>query len=410
MTDSTITPLGTILPNGWRLAPLATMCSKIGSGATPRGGSAVYLDAGITFIRSQNVFDHRFSESGLAFIDMEAADHLIGSQVQERDVLLNITGDGDTIARCCIAPAHLLPARVNQHVMIIRVDQQLIPEFLQRYLSHPLMRAHMLSFNSGGSRRALTKSLVESLWVIVPPMSVQRAISEMLGALDDKIAINDRIAATAEALSLALASDNMSHRLTRLDSLCRLSRTLIDPQVIPDPLVAHYSLPAFDERRTEEYIPPQTVKSVKFLISRPSVLLSKLNPEIPRVWSVNPARSMHALASTEFLVMEPNKGVSTHELWAVAAQPNFLRGLAARVTGTSKSHQRIRPGEVLAADVIDPRTLGAARERIEQLGLRTASARQQSRALSSLRDTLLPELLSGRLHVRDAERVVEDAV
>lgn len=170
-----VTPLGSLLPCGWALRPLGSMCTKIGSGATPRGGSAVYQDNGTAFIRSQNVFDHHFSDKGLAFIDDLAAEKLSGVAVQHGDVLLNITGDGDTIARCCIVPDRVLPARVNQHVLIIRTrDDNLLPAYLQRYLSHPKIRKYMLSHNSGGSRRALTKGHAEGFEIVVPPLPTRK--------------------------------------------------------------------------------------------------------------------------------------------------------------------------------------------------------------------------------------------
>lgn len=410
MADSVITPLGSTLPDGWNLRPLGEMCSKIGSGATPKGGAAVYVTNGISFIRSQNVFDHKFSTTGLAYISAAEANRLSGARVQERDVLLNITGDGDTIARCCIVPAGVLPARVNQHVMIIRVNSALIPEFLQRYLSHPAIREYMLSHNSGGSRRALTKGQAQKFLIAVPPLHVQRSITAVLGVLDDKIAINDRIAETADGLGLSLASEEIWTDRTRLDSLCTLRKNQVNPSAMADTQVAHYSLPAFDSGKLAERVKPETIKSSKFLVSAPAVLLSKLNPNIPRVWNVHPEGDIPAVASTEFLVLEPREGVSTHELWAVAAQSGFLQELASKVTGTSKSHQRVQPAEVMAADVVDPRAFGPVRQKLDGLALRATRARTESLALTALRDTLLSQLMSGRLRVRDAEQIVEDAL
>jgi type I restriction enzyme S subunit len=109
---------------------LTTLCSKIGSGATPRGGDAVYKSHGISLIRSQNILDFTFSTNGLAFIDEEQAKELANVELKARDVLLNITGD--SVARVSQVPANILPARVNQHVAIIRANQQkLNPEFLK---------------------------------------------------------------------------------------------------------------------------------------------------------------------------------------------------------------------------------------------------------------------------------------
>lgn len=97
---------------------LIDICSKIGSGATPKGGKEAYYDQGISLVRSQNVLDFAFSSEGLAFINDKQAAKLSNVEVFDGDVLLNITGD--SVARACIMDPTFLPARVNQHVAIIR--------------------------------------------------------------------------------------------------------------------------------------------------------------------------------------------------------------------------------------------------------------------------------------------------
>src|SRR5262249_10348222 len=137
---------------------------KVGSGATPKGGQGAYLPVRRNYglIRSQNVFDRRFSEAGLAFISDEQADELRNARVQAGDLLLNITGDGMTFGRACLVPAYVLPACVNQHVSILRTDPNICcPAFLLSYLTHPIIKGYIESFNAGGSRRAITKGHIE---------------------------------------------------------------------------------------------------------------------------------------------------------------------------------------------------------------------------------------------------------
>ena len=106
----------------WELTPLKKITTKIGSGATPRGGKSSYKTEGITLIRSLNVYDFEFSYEGLAFITEGQASEtrLARVIVEPKDILLNITGA--SVARCCMVPEHLLPARVNQHVSLVRID------------------------------------------------------------------------------------------------------------------------------------------------------------------------------------------------------------------------------------------------------------------------------------------------
>ncbi len=111
---------------------LNEITSKIGSGSTPRGGSNVYLNKGTSLIRSQNILDFTFSKKGLVYIDDKASHKLDNVIIYENDILLNITGD--SIARCCLVPKNILPARVNQHVSIIRCKESDDSEYILYYL------------------------------------------------------------------------------------------------------------------------------------------------------------------------------------------------------------------------------------------------------------------------------------
>ena len=111
-------------PAEWKVRRLGTFATKVGSGATPRGGKEVYLTSRVShaLIRSQHVFDRRFDGDEIAFISEEHSQELRNAEVRQGDILLNITGDGVTFARACIVPDDILPACVNQHVSIVRVD------------------------------------------------------------------------------------------------------------------------------------------------------------------------------------------------------------------------------------------------------------------------------------------------
>ena len=162
----------------WQTRTLGEVCMKIGSGATPRGGKDVYLEDGpYALIRSQNVYNAGFSHDGLAFISDEQANGLRNVEVFPDDVLLNITGD--SVARVCQVAPEVLPARVNQHVAIIRPDPvSLDPGYLRYFLVHPETQATLLSWaGSGGTRNALTKEMIESFTVVVPSLPEQRAIT-----------------------------------------------------------------------------------------------------------------------------------------------------------------------------------------------------------------------------------------
>ena len=191
---------------GWGSLRLGDVCTKIGSGATPRGGKEVYLpDGPCVLIRSQNVHNDCFHHDGLVFINEKQAALLENVEVHRDDVLLNITGD--SVARACQVAPDILPARVNQHVAIIRPDpSKLLPQFLRYFLVCPEVQAMLLSWTgSGGTRNALTKGMIESFDVRAPTdVNEQRAIAHILETLDDKIELNRRMNQTLEAMARAL--------------------------------------------------------------------------------------------------------------------------------------------------------------------------------------------------------------
>jgi type I restriction enzyme S subunit len=168
-------------PKGWPQVPIGDHASKIGSGATPRGGEESYKAAGITLIRSMNVRDGAFLRDGLAFIDDEQAAQLEGVVVEADDILLNITGA--SVARVCRAPADVLPARVNQHVAIIRPTVTFNPPFLEQCLLSPSLKERLLKIaRAGATREAITKSAIEEFRVIRPPGEMQNLFAARVAA------------------------------------------------------------------------------------------------------------------------------------------------------------------------------------------------------------------------------------
>lgn len=189
----------------WPIVRLGDYCSKIGSGATPRGGASVYLDEGdVCLIRSQNIYNDGFKSDGLVYITEESADKLKNVIIEKNDILLNITGD--SVARVCLAKEEYLPARVNQHVAIIRPDpREFDARFLRYFLVSPAMQSLLLTIAAvGATRNALTKNMIETLEVSKPPLDVQVAIADNLETLDNKIELNRQTNQTLEQIAQAI--------------------------------------------------------------------------------------------------------------------------------------------------------------------------------------------------------------
>lgn len=170
---------------------LREVTSKIGSGATPRGGKESYQAEGITLIRSMNVYDRRFEYKDLAHITSEQAAQLNNVIVEEGDVFINITGA--SVARSCIVPSNILPARVNQHVAIVRCNHsQLQPVFVNNMFLNEHFKEELLDIgeSGGATRQAITKQQLENLVVILPPLALQNQFADFVAQVDkSKLAI-----------------------------------------------------------------------------------------------------------------------------------------------------------------------------------------------------------------------------
>lgn len=177
-------PLGPI-PKGWEVKKLKDVTSKIGSGATPKGGKDAYKSEGISLIRSLNIFDYEFKHNNLAFIDEEQAAKLSNVVVEAYDVLLNITGA--SVARCSMVPSAVLPARVNQHVAIIRANQDSDPFYILDTINSDERKRQILAMAQGGAtREALTKTTINNLEIAIPSDDILKRYSQIRRALYDE--------------------------------------------------------------------------------------------------------------------------------------------------------------------------------------------------------------------------------
>ena len=158
----------------WPKKLLRDITTKIGSGATPKGGRESYPNAGVSLIRSMNVYDGQFLYKDLAHLTDEQATQLNGVTVEAEDVLVNITGA--SVARSCVVPKDVLPTRVNQHVAIVRCNRELLnPIFTNKMFINNEFKKELLSIgeSGGATRQAITKKQLEELSVVVPPLSIQ---------------------------------------------------------------------------------------------------------------------------------------------------------------------------------------------------------------------------------------------
>jgi type I restriction enzyme S subunit len=289
---------------------------------------------------------------------------------------------------------------------------------------------------------------VSTLPIPMPPRAVRERVLDILGALDDKIELNRRMSETLESMARELFKswfvdfdparakaegrapigvDAETAKLfpsefvdsdlgpipqgwkrSTLSEACQWSRASINPADQPNEQFEHFSIPAFDSGRRPSQDFGSAIKSLKFKVPRESVLVSKLNPAISRVWLPSP-RTNRAVCSTEFLVGVTNPPIRQSWLYLFFLSARVREAMIEQASGTSNSHQRVRPVDLDRLAVVVPPApiLSHFDLLVSPLLERVNSSQLDSDLLASIRSALLPRLISGDLSVEGVERALE---
>jgi type I restriction enzyme, S subunit len=400
-------------------------------------------------IRSQNVFDRHFDITGLAFISDAQAEGLRSVVAQPGDLLLNITGDGITFSRCCVVPEDVLPACVNQHVSIIRLDPAIAdPIYVLSYLTQPAVKDYIESFNAGGSRRAITKGHIESFQLALPPLSEQRAISRVVSALDDKIELNRRMNETLEAIARAIFKSwfidfdpvraKIEGRWRRGESLPGLPADLYDvfpvsfedsalgkipkgwrAETLPNAfeinparalsasVVAPYldmaSMPTRSSRALD-WVDRVFTSGMRF--TNGDTLVARITPclENGKTAFVDfLADGQIGWGSTEYIVLRSKPPLPLEYSYFLARSDDFRAHAITNMTGTS-GRQRVPVSCLQGYIVVIPPP--PIVERFGTFAQPSVAAIKQhdeeSRTLAAIRDALLPKLISGEIRIHES--------
>lgn len=312
---------------------------------------------------------------------------------------LLVAEDGENLRSRKMPVAFLADGKfwVNNHAHIL----QATVENDIRFLAYALEESDFAGHVTGSTQPKLSQRALRQIAVTAPPLSEQVAIANLLASLDDAAKSNLRVASLSEKLLDAIANSTlMGVPRVPLRELVMLNKETTNPASYEDKLVDHFSLPAFDRGARPERIAARQIKSNKLKISTPSVLVSRLNPRTDRTWWAVPHNQVVALASTEFAALTPKGSVPLAGIWLAVRNAIFREQLQRRVTGTSGSHQRIRPDDLLSIEVHDVSQLeDATFETATSLAELAESKRSEAETLVRLRNTLIPELLSGRIRL-----------
>lgn len=169
------------LPDGWECYRLGNLITKLGSGSTPRGGKSAYVDSGIPFLRSQNVWNDGLDTSDIAYISKETHEKMDNTVVYPGDVLLNITGA--SLGRSTVFPSTYSEANVSQHVTIIRLVEPKMIRFIHLCIQAPLVQKLVWGRQVGMAIEGLSKKVLELFEMPIPPLAEQQRIVERVDQL-----------------------------------------------------------------------------------------------------------------------------------------------------------------------------------------------------------------------------------
>ncbi len=407
---------------------------------------------GPIFLRAGHVTDARIDFSGADRFHAELEPRVRSKFSMPGDAV--VTTKGNSTGRTTFVTSSMPTFVYSPHLSYWRSrNLNRIEGGFLRYWSRGPEFTEQLAGMKASTDMAPYLSLIDQkrLRITLPTIHDQRSIARILGTLDDKIELNQRMSETLEAMARALftswfvdfdpvrakaegcdpglpsaIADLFPDTLIEhpdmgeipdgwevgsLGDLVDLLRDQVNPQGSPKVMFRHFSIPAFDQGQWPKSEIGENIKSQKSRVRPGSVLLSKLNPEIERVWLVDVADGDRAVCSTEFLVLLSRLPVGRLFVYCLGRSPAFRREIEALVTGTSKSHQRARADALLSlATIVPPTPLAEAFEKLAAPILhRTLATRRETRMLTDLRDTLLPKLISGELRLVEPERILRSA-
>lgn len=363
--------------------------------------------------------------------------------------LKDVTQSADLLGAVARVPAHIPSGRLTQDTVRLVFKTESAPRtYLYWLMQTPQYREYCRAHSTGTTNLGLARE--DFLGFGVPPLDREREwVVDLVQDIEDKIELNRRMNETLEALAQAIFRDwfvdfgpvrrkksgatdpvtimggltldpagaveldrlfpdafgddemPVGWKLLPLSDVADQCKGTVNPQNSPDATFEHYSLPAYDSRQEPALDPGITIKSNKVPLPAGAVMLSKLNPEIPRVWIPNDHAGVPQVASTEFLVFKPKPGCGRGLLYFMLCDPTVRQVLEGMVTGTSKSHQRISPPALLQTNLIvgQPEAFAAFHVITEPMLRRILALRAENRTLAETRDYLLPRLISGEVRV-----------
>lgn len=368
--------------------------------------SSDYVDVGIPSIMPTNIGTRLdISKKNIACITDFDAHRLDKYLVKDGDIVYSRRGD---VEKCAFITNKESGWLCGTGCLRVRfTSDEVSPKFCAYYLSTEEMKGWVSGHAVGTTMPNLNSSILRRLPLTLPTLPEQKAIAAVLSSLDDKIDLLHRQNLTLETMAETLfrqwfvvesKDDWEEYAISDFADHIKIN---IVPSKNTETIFHHYSLPAYDSGQKPTVELGSEILSNKYKVIENSILISKLNPRFPRIWAINSLHKQTAVCSTEFQVLKPKSESLFGYLYFLLHSNDVKEELTMASSGTSGSHQRVKP-----EDIFNVKTLLPSVSRAESFSnqvlpnIRKIEAnRIQIKTLETLRDTLLPKLMSGEVRV-----------
>jgi len=396
-----------VIPEDWDCVSLGSF-AQVSTGGTPSRSNPLYWNGLIPWITTAEIDYHQINGTN-EYITADGLSSSAARLLPPGVLLMAMYGQGKTRGKVAITS---IAAATNQACAGIGLEEHISSGFIFYWLANQYHKIRNLS--NTGNQENLNLNLIRSILCPLPPSrNEQNNIFEMLVDIDSSIAAIECLAEKKRQIKQAAMQELLTGKrrlpgfegeweVKRLGDIAALNRNNIVPALYPDKLFTHYSLPAFDAEKAALVEAGASIGSNKFTVPASAVLVSKLNPRIPRAWApeVVPA---NAVASTEWLILTPNDGIDRNYLFAVCCSPAFCEQMELAATGTTGSHQRISPS--IALDI----KINVTPLRDEQVAISSLLSDMDSelsilyerlQKARELKQGMLQQLLTGKIRLR----------
>lgn len=308
---------------------------------------------------------------------------------------------------------------VSTGFTVIDVDtNKAIPEFIYYLLiqNNTTEQLQAIAEQSVSTYPSIKPSDIENLEFKLPNLIIQNKIVSILDIIDSKICQNEKINKNLEQQAQAIFkswfvdfepfNEEMPYNWTvsRLGDIASIKTNSFSPVKNPDAQLEHYSIPAYDEQKYPVFESAAGVKSNKYILSKNSVMISKLNPATKRVWRPM-CFSELAVSSTEFIIFEAFNPAYRDFVFSIIDSAAFSDWMCAHTTGSTNSRQRTTPSATLEFQIAlpDEKTITDFCATVTPMYDTIASNICENQKLAQLRDSILPKLMSGELNVSDID-------